>query len=1419
MRSGFNILLTRTRSDDLFWEVIVNGDAPAIASASTKGPIPPKAAKQKLTRKNELKAKRHIVVCSHIPVISQDDANLKLLRSLPLAWNNIALIMRNKSDLETMSMDDLYNNLKVYVAEIKSQSSSMTSTNSQNVVFCITRKTQATLMKPSIHLDNEDLERIDTNDLEEKIFKWQVGHLTMRVKRDHKKRHEGESERQWQRTSAPRIQGNRNIRCPRIIVPERTPPNAKIVQDGSYQFHQVQTLRLKSDQGIFDSECSRHMTGNKSYLTDYQDIDRGFVAFTGSPKRDSSKVTNHLQAKGSRFIQKGIQQDSLGKFDGKADEGFLVGYSINSKAFRVFNTRTRKVEENLHINLLESKPNVAGSGPKWLFDIDSLTESMNYELVTARNQTNSDAGIETNVNAGQAGQEKASDHEYILLPLMLFNSPLSSTEFDNLLVQQKEGYANNTNRASTVNPSVSTAGQGFDNVDDQERIDRITQDVNIVGPTTGIFDDAYDDREEVGAEADLNNLVTTMNELLQFKLQKVWTLVDLPKGKRAIGTKWVYRNKKDERGIVVRNKAKLVAQGYTQEEGIDYDDVFSLVARIEAMRLILANASFMRFIVYQMDVKSAFLYGTIKEEVYVCQPLGFEDPQFPDKVYKIEKALYGLHQAPRSWYETLSTYLLENRFRRGTIDKTLFIKKDRGDILLVQVYVDDIIFGFTKKSFCVEFEQMMHKRFQISSMGELTFFLGLQIQQKEDGIFISQDKYVADILKKFDFTTVKITSTLIETNKALNKDEEAEDVDVHLYRSMIGSLMYLTASRPDIMFDVCAYARFHVFTNMRKPGKGSSGTVTPLFQNMLVPPVVVGEGSEKPLKPQPTPSTAPPEVLSQVTTAAASQLSHPQTGPGRNTILGLSQQPLKDPNTYRRTKRGRNTKVPQTGGSPNKVGDEAINEEIFDSVERTATTASSLEAEHASYNINKTQFTATLNDLFFLKLGSGHTLGSGEDNMEHQIELTDNIPNTPHDSPLPGVNTPGSDEGSLELNKLMDLVTKLSRMVFDLEKVKTAQAKEIAGLKRRVTKLEQRQRSRILKNHPFRFEDAFNDIDDLVDEGMAFVQEKDVENQGKIGADDTEVVKGSGDTKVFDTEKAVNTAGEGVSTTSIPETLSTAALRTPPTTTIFDDEDVTMTMAQTLIKIKKEKAKEKGVVIKDVEDSSRSIRSITTLQPLPTIYPKYKEKLDEELRVERERQEEASKVAIAEMFDEVQARMYVDYELAARMTQEEQEKYTIEERDMLLAEFFERRKKQLAAKRAEAIRNKPPTKTQLRNLMMTYLKNMGGYKHSQLKGKSYEEIQGLYERQQKRIQDITPMDSEKEAQKPGKRLKRVAGSYATQKSPKKPKVMKSAKDVTEEEAVEYEKEKEELRLSLKIISNDDSEVDHEPLSRKFPIVN
>ncbi|GJU84446.1 putative ribonuclease H-like domain-containing protein [Tanacetum coccineum] len=621
---------------------------------------------------------------------------------------------------------------------------------------------------------------------------------------------------------------------------------------GSYMFKRFDYVDL---QGRLNG-CSMHMTGNKPFLADYQEVDGRFVAFAGSPKRRCDNGTEFKNNDMNEFYgmkwikrefsiaitsqQNGVAKrknrtlieaartmladsllpttfwtevvstacyvqnrvlvtkphnktpyellhgrppsisfmrpfgcpvtilntlDPLGKFYKKADEGFFVRYFINRKAFR--------------LPLLYDSPQ------------------------SSKDAVADDAGKKSNekpANEGERnGQEKdggASNKEDDQ------NVQNFRAELDNLLVQQKECYANSTNRDCTVSPSVSIAGQIFTNVDDLPT-DPFMSDLEDTADllNTSIFSCAYND-EDVGAEADLNNLETTMNvspipttrihkdhskdqiigdinsatqtrrltkiseehamvsyiknqrrknhkdyqnylfacflsqikpkkvtqaltdpswieamqdELLQFRLQKVWRLVDLSKGKHAIRTKWVYRNKKDERGIVVRNKARLVAQGYTQEEGIDYDEVFAPVARIEAIRLFLAYASFMGFIVYQMDLKSVFLYGTIEEEVYVCQPPGFEDPQFPDKVYK-----------------------------------------------------------------------------------------------KDGGIFISQDKYVADILKKFDFVTVKTSSTPIETNKALLKYEEAEDVDVHLYRSMIGSLMYLTASRPDIMFAVCACARFQV---------------------------------------------------------------------------------------------------------------------------------------------------------------------------------------------------------------------------------------------------------------------------------------------------------------------------------------------------------------------------------------------------------------------------------------------------------------------------------------------------------------------------------------------------------------------------------------------------------------------------------
>ncbi|GJR48224.1 putative ribonuclease H-like domain-containing protein [Tanacetum coccineum] len=550
-----------------------------------------------------------------------------------------------------------------------------------------------------------------------------------------------------------------------------------------------------------------------------------------------------------------------------------------------------KFDGKIWMRILSDKPNVKGVGYRWMFDIDYLTDSMNYIPVSLENQANPHAGASEVTNSAgtsqtpssNASEEKDEDVELIVVPLTIL---AFRRELEEIALKHLGKVSENT---TTSTPSVNTGSFDPD--------DSPMPELKIFHKSeTGIFDEASYDEE--GVITDFNSLPTEIEvsptptlrihnihpksqilgdpksavqtrskvqqksgahalfsfiqkqqrnnhkdqqhclfacflsqeepkkiskalqddswvqamqeELLQFKLQQVWVLVDLPHGMKVIGTKWVYRNKRDERGVVVRNKARLVAQGYTQEEGIDYDEVFAPVARIEAIRLFLAFASFMGFIVYQMDVKSAFLYGTIDEEVYVSQPPGFVDPAHPKKVYKVVKALYGLHQAPRAWYATLSTFLEKHGYKRGTIDKTLFIKRDKKDIMLVQVYVDDIIFGSTKKSWCDEFEALMKSIFQMSSMGELTFFLGLQVKQNKAGIFISQDKYVAEILKKFDLVNVKTAITPMETKVALTKDEEAVDVDVHLYRSMIGSLMYLTASRPDIMYAVCVCSRFQV---------------------------------------------------------------------------------------------------------------------------------------------------------------------------------------------------------------------------------------------------------------------------------------------------------------------------------------------------------------------------------------------------------------------------------------------------------------------------------------------------------------------------------------------------------------------------------------------------------------------------------
>nr|GEV86839.1 putative ribonuclease H-like domain-containing protein [Tanacetum cinerariifolium] len=1097
--------------------------------------IAPTTAEQRLDKKNELKARGTLLMSlldkhqlkfnihkdakslmeaikkSQLEILgeslSQEDINLKFLRSLPLEWRTYTLIWRNKVDLEEQSLDDLFNNLKIYKAENLGANGTAAIGFDMSKVECYNchrrghftkecrsprdnknkdtqRRTvpveastsnalvsqcdgvgsydwsfQADEDSPNYALmtftssglssssgsDNEvdpcskacskayatlqshyDKLTIDFRKSQFDVLLYKSGLESIKDRLVVYQRNENVSEEDIKLLKLDvMLRDNALVELrKKFEKAEKERDELKLTlekfQTSSKNLSNPQ--KALKDKCVIDSGCSRHMTRNISYLSDFEKINRGYVVFGGNPK--GGKITgkgkiktckldfddvyfvkelkfnlfsvsqmcdkknsvlftdtkcvvlssdfklpdeNHVLLRVPREnnmynvdLKNGVPSgdltclfakatldkvlvtnphnktpyelilgrppsvgfmrpfgcpvtilntlDPLGKFDGKADEGFLVGYSVNSKAFRVFNSRTMIVQETLHINFLENQPNVAGSGPTWLFDIDTLTRSMNYQPVVAGNQPNHNAGIKENLDAGKVGRETVYAQQYVLLPLWYTGSQdpqntyvdaafdvkenenevhvspsrcdktkkhndkankdargkshvISPIRVRDLRAEFEEFSSNNTNRVNAASAPVTAAGANPTN--STNNFTTASPSDTAVSPNLGIpgkisFVDpsqypddpnmpeledivsSYDE-ENVSTEADLSNLETNIStrsmtrmvkeqggldqindedfytcmftcflfqakpkkvhqalkdpswiesmqeELLQFKMQKVWVLVDLPKGKRAIGLKWVFRNKKDERGVVIRNKARIVAQGHTQEEGIDYEEVFAPVARIEAIRLFLAYASFMSFMVYQIDVKSAFLYETIKEEVYACQPLGFEDTNYPDKVYKVVKALYGLHQAPRAWYETLANYLLENGFQRGKINQTLFIKKQKGDILLV---VDDIIFGSTNKELCKAFKKLMKDKFQMSSIGELTFFLGLQVKQKDDGIFIIQDKYVAKILKKFGLTDGKSASTPIDTKKPLLRYPDGEDIDVLIYRHFITVVSY-----------------------------------------------------------------------------------------------------------------------------------------------------------------------------------------------------------------------------------------------------------------------------------------------------------------------------------------------------------------------------------------------------------------------------------------------------------------------------------------------------------------------------------------------------------------------------------------------------------------------------------------------------
>ncbi|GJV44018.1 putative ribonuclease H-like domain-containing protein [Tanacetum coccineum] len=638
-------------------------------------------------------------------------------------------LLKIKLNLGYMSMDDHYNNLKHNEAVNTAHGVSTASTQVNAANFTnIDNLSDAIIcaffssQPNSPQLVHEDLQQIHPDYMEEMDLRWQMVMLTMRARR------------------APRNQGNKNKESLRRSVPVETSTSTDLVScDGLGRYdwnkfeHASKSLNKLIECQIFDNykkglgyesynAVPPPYTGNFMPLTPDLSI-IGLDEFVNKPVVEKCKVMS--SEKEPKVVRKKNDAPCIEEWLSNDEEKDVSQPKIEKKTIR---PNIVKKEFDVVENYIELPfdPNMPALEDYSIFDLSRDDE---------------DDGAMADINN---------------LDTTIQVSP------------------NPTTRIHKDHPLNQVIGD-FQSATQTRKMSKNFEEHGFEEP-----------KKVIHALKDPSWIETMQEELLQFKLQEVWTLVDLPNGKRAIGSKWVFRNKKDERGIVIRSKARLVAQGYTQEEGIDYDEVFAPVARIEAIRLFLAYASFKGFEdpdfpnrVYKVDKAlyrlhqapraCDFLYGKIEEEVYVCQPPGFEDPDFPNRVYKVDKALYRLHQAPRAWH--------------------------KGDILLVQVYVNDIIFGSTKKGGMHCLEKYHYENSDSIPMGELTFFLGLQIKQKKDGIFINQDKYVEEILKKFGFTKVKTASTLMETQKPLLKDEDGEEVDVHMYRSMIGSLMYLTSSR------------------------------------------------------------------------------------------------------------------------------------------------------------------------------------------------------------------------------------------------------------------------------------------------------------------------------------------------------------------------------------------------------------------------------------------------------------------------------------------------------------------------------------------------------------------------------------------------------------------------------------------------
>ncbi|GKA51488.1 putative ribonuclease H-like domain-containing protein [Tanacetum coccineum] len=1032
--------------------------------------------------------------------------------------------------------------------------------------------------------------------------------------------------------------------------------------------------------------------------------------------------------------------DHLANFDGNADEGFFVGNSFNSKAFRLFSSRTRIVEENLYIRFSESTPNVIGSGPDWLFDIDALTRTMNYKPIVAGTQSNGIAGTKASDNADDGSKPSSDDEKKV------DEDPRKDSKSIN---QEKNDNVNSTNNVNAAS----------------------TNEINAVGGKTSI--ELPDDPNMPALED--------------------YSIFDL------------LSDDQDD--------------GYTQKEGIDYDEVFTPIARIEAIRLFLAYASFKDFVVYQMEVKSVFLYGKIKEEVYVCQPPGFEDPDFPDRVYKII------------------------------------------------VYVDDIVFGLTNKKLCIAFEKLMHEKFQMSSMGELTFFLGLQVQRKKDGIFISQDKYVGKILKKFGFTKVKTTSTPMETQMPLLKDEDGEEVYVHMYRSMIGSLMYLTSSRPDIMFAVCACARYQVnlkvlylhamkrifsdYAGASLDRKSTTGGCQFLRCRLILwqckkQTVVANSTTEAEYV---AASSCCINLLLLKVNAARHNLillvkvnaarhklttaveTKPTESEGFEQIVDfLNAHTIKyaltgNPTIYTlcieqfwatvkaKTVNGEVQLQALVDGKKIIITESIVrrdlqledaegvdclpNATIFEMLtlmgskttawnEFSSTMASAIIclATNQKFNFSK--------DIFKIQdqeeVGEGSELPTDPHHIPTIIQPSISQPQKKQrsrrlkrkDTQIPQSSVPSDNVADEAVNKEVDESLakgtssgsgprRQETMGDTIAQTRSENVSKLSNdplLARESRKLKRGCKSRT-HGHKRYINLSSRRVESFEDEGLG---EEDASKQGRIADidanEDIYLVNVQTDEDIFGVNDLdVSAAITTTTTTAIADVemnfaqpLAELKSAKPKATIITTTPTLTTTTAATTITAVSTRPRAKGLVIHEQEQaptptvSSQQPSQVKVqdkgkgkmVEPEPVKKMSKKEllRLDEELafklqaeeeeeRLAREKAQQMEEANIA--WDDVQAKIDADYQLAQRLQAQEQDELTDEEKARLFVQFLEQRRKHFAAKRAEEKRNRPPTRAQQRSIMCTYLKNMEGWKPKSLKNKSFANIQELFDKAMKRV--------------------------------------------------------------------------------------